>query len=214
MMAIARLHRRARDERGAALLELLTILPFLALLVVGIVEFGLTYRDNLTVTNATRSAARVGSNAGSQRRADVEILRAVRSAMRDIPTSAIDRVVIYDANLGGNLLTEPPSACKTTPAGGVNTATAVCNVYHGSEFGVTTFPSPGNFGAPTDTSCAGTDRDLIWCPTDRSDDQSTGVDALGIWISVKHDMTTGLLPWKSLQIRENAVMNLEPDLGP
>lgn len=214
MIWFSRLRRRADDDRGAALLELLTILPFLALLVVGIVEFGLTYRDNLTVTNAARSGVRVGSNAGSERRADYEIIRAVQSALQDIPTSAIERVVVYDANIGGSLLEDPPSICKTTVANGVNAVGAHCNVYHGSDFQTVGFPAPGDFGAPTDTACAGGDRDIIWCPTDRIDDQSIGVDALGVWISIEHDMTTGLLPWDSLTISENAIMNIEPNLNP
>ena len=213
MMRLANLHRRAEDDRGAALLELLTILPFLALLVVGIVEFGLTFRDNLTVTNAVRSGARVGSNAGNERRADYEVIRALQAALRDVPSDKINRVVIYDANLAGDL-DAPPEDCLTTLAFGVNSATAVCNVYHAADFATPGFPNPADFGAPTDTACAAGDRDRVWCPTTRIDDQSIGVDSLGVWVSVDHDMTTGLLPWDSLTITENAIMNLEPDLTP
>ena len=141
------------------------------------------------------------------------MIRALQAALKDIPSDKINRVVIYDANLASDL-DGPPALCLSTPAPGVNTPTAVCNVYHAADFAVPGFPNPADFGAPTDTSCAGGDRDRIWCPTSRTDDQSVGVDALGVWVSIDHDMTTGLLPWDSLTITENAIMNLEPDLTP
>jgi hypothetical protein len=53
--------RRPRGERGAALIELAIALPILILLVFGVVEFGVTYNDYISVRDGTRQAAREGS---------------------------------------------------------------------------------------------------------------------------------------------------------
>ena len=47
--------RRQDNERGAALVEMALVTPLLVLLVFGILEFGLAFRDRLTVSNATSS---------------------------------------------------------------------------------------------------------------------------------------------------------------
>jgi Flp pilus assembly protein TadG len=49
------------DESGAALIEFASGATLLLALLVGIVEFGLAFRDRLTITDSTQSAARVGS---------------------------------------------------------------------------------------------------------------------------------------------------------
>jgi Flp pilus assembly protein TadG len=51
--------RRARNERGAALLEMALTLPLLLLVCVGILEFGRAYQTWQVLTNAAREGARV-----------------------------------------------------------------------------------------------------------------------------------------------------------
>jgi hypothetical protein len=48
--------RRARDERGSALVELALVLPLVLMLVFGIIEFSATYNN---VRNGTREGARM-----------------------------------------------------------------------------------------------------------------------------------------------------------
>ena len=47
------------QERGAAAVEFALILPVLLLLVLGIMEFSRLYNEQISLTNAARSAARV-----------------------------------------------------------------------------------------------------------------------------------------------------------
>lgn len=47
-------------ERGAALVEFAIVLPFLLLLVIGLVEFGLLFYNQQVLTNSSREAARAG----------------------------------------------------------------------------------------------------------------------------------------------------------
>ncbi len=82
--------RRQEGSRGAVLVEFVLIAPVFALLVAGVLEFGLAFRDSMTVSNALRSGARVGSNAGRERLADYTILKSVEAAMKEVPTSRVD----------------------------------------------------------------------------------------------------------------------------
>src|SRR5689334_4406945 len=58
--------RRLRGDRGAALVESAIVLPFLALMVFGIVELGFLFRSASVAVSATRSGARLAAaNYGS-----------------------------------------------------------------------------------------------------------------------------------------------------
>lgn len=190
--------RRARDDRGATLIELALILPLLALLAFGTLEFGLAWRDSLTISNALRSGARVGSNAGDDRLADYNVLKQVESAIRDIDVARIERVVIYKAD---DLDGVAPQACiDGTPQAGV------CNVYTAAQMdslAETDFTDPDCSGEP----------DGPWCPTTREDRQVIGGDYLGVWVKVHREWITGLFPpTTGLTMTDSAVMRLEPRL--
>lgn len=47
-------------QRGAAAVELAIILPFLVVLVFGMIEFGIMFYDKAVLTNASREGARAG----------------------------------------------------------------------------------------------------------------------------------------------------------
>lgn len=51
--------RRFRKERGAAAVEFALILPALLLLVLGMIEFSRLFNQQISLSNAARSAARV-----------------------------------------------------------------------------------------------------------------------------------------------------------
>lgn len=50
--------RSLRDERGSALIEFAVTLPVLALLVLGIARFGITFNNYIALTDAVRAGAR------------------------------------------------------------------------------------------------------------------------------------------------------------
>src|SRR5262245_4482065 len=54
-----RAHKTMRKERGAALVEMVMILPVLTILFLGIVQFGLVLREHQIVQNAAREGARL-----------------------------------------------------------------------------------------------------------------------------------------------------------
>lgn len=193
----ARLRRR-RGDRGATLVEFALVLPILALLAFGTVEFGLAWRDSMTVSNALRSGARVGSNAGDDRLADYDILKQVESAIHEIDNTRIERVVIFrSTNLDGI----PPAGCVAgTPQSGV------CNVYTAAQMSSLTAASFDH------ATCSG-DPDSSWCPTTREDRQVVGPDYLGVWVQVHRDWITGLFPPSAgITMTDHAIMRLEPRL--
>lgn len=52
---------RGRDERGAVLVEFAFVLPLLLLLLLGIIDFGNTYNDFISIRQGVREAARQAS---------------------------------------------------------------------------------------------------------------------------------------------------------
>ena len=59
MAALTRLRARLSSESGAELVEFAVTLPLLLLIVLGIVECGLIFREYEVVTNAAREGARI-----------------------------------------------------------------------------------------------------------------------------------------------------------
>lgn len=51
----------ARNDRGVAALEFALVLPILVLLLLGIMEFGMIFGDQLALTHAAREGARLAS---------------------------------------------------------------------------------------------------------------------------------------------------------
>ena len=58
--------RRDSKDSGAAAVELALVLPFLLLLVCGVVDFGRAYNARITLSNAARESVRVWALGGTQ----------------------------------------------------------------------------------------------------------------------------------------------------
>jgi len=206
MRAVAALRRRLRDadgnrQRGAALVEFVLIAPVLVLIVAAIFEFGLAFRDSMTLSNALRSGARVGSNAGRERQADYTILKSVEAAMTEFPTARVERIIVYKASTSNSA---PSAAClAVTGSGGVNGS---CNVYQSTDLA----RPLSDFGGTT--SCSSTSPDRYWCPTSRQNQQALGADYLGVWMQIRYEYVTNVFPGSGITIRDRAIMRLEPRL--
>ena len=143
--------RRRRSERGAALVEMVLIVPVLLTLALGVAEFGLGWKDSLTISNAMRAGARVGSAAANGRTADYEVLQAIEAAMSSIPKNAIEQIVIYEANgPDGDI---PIDCAAGTPG-------PTCNVYVAADLDRLDTDFAGG-------TCSGSAPDRFWCPTAR-----------------------------------------------
>ena len=51
-------HSQLRNERGQTMVEFAVVLPVLALLLFGVIQFGIAFNSYLTITDAVRAGAR------------------------------------------------------------------------------------------------------------------------------------------------------------
>jgi Flp pilus assembly protein TadG len=99
-MAPLTLHRFARSERGAELLEFALVLPVLLLVLAGLLDMGLLFKDYEVVTNAAREGARMASLPGwveSDVKSRVDSYLSAGGVQGPATTTVTD-VVIADAN--------------------------------------------------------------------------------------------------------------------
>ncbi len=180
-------------ERGNALVEAAIITPLLITLLLGVVEFAMLAKDNMTVGNGSRAGARVGSAAGQDPLADYNILKAVEGATSGLAT--VDKVVVYHATSPSGAV---PPGCLT----GAGVA-GVCNVYTGTDLAI----SQAAFQA------AGFTKDDSWSAGSRVTSQSApgGPDYLGIYVEGTHQSVTNLILTNRV-VKDDVIMRLEPTL--
>jgi len=95
---------------GQALVEFAFVLPVLLLMMVAIVDFGIIFYAQMTVTNAAWEAARAGATIVDPTRGDQEIIGAVQAAAYGLDNSRlmIDIVTVqYQVELSFPSLTVP-----------------------------------------------------------------------------------------------------------
>ncbi|KAA0236006.1 MAG: hypothetical protein JJLCMIEE_00659 [Acidimicrobiales bacterium] len=201
---------RLRSERGAVMVELAIVAPLIVMLAMGIFEFGVAYRSDLSVGNAGRSGARIGSNAATHNLADHAILSGLGSAMSDLDLDKVNMVVVYRADDADG---EVPPGCITSSAlsaGGSNADN--CNTYDKNDLMNVVNDPVGSQSSFDDPNCVG-DKDAFWCSaTERENSQGApgGPDYLGVYISYDHDLVTGLFG-ATFTITDHTVMRLEPE---
>lgn len=184
---------RKDTESGAALVEMAIVLPLLILLVFGIVEYGLLFKEKLTVASATTSSARTGATMGARDEADIRILEAIEAGLFDsVDSSVLISVEIFSANpatgaqIAGKVNTysfAPATTCRWSPC-----------------------PDPADptfaYGGP-------------WIPSGRDttlEPGGGGVEVLGIKVRYHHTAVTNLIPGVDRDLTEIARIRLEPDV--
>jgi len=185
-------------EGGAVLVEFAFLLPLLALMAFGVMEFGLALQDRMAVQTATRTGARVGSAAGNTVEADRSLLLGVGSGLNDIGLANVEWVLVYRSSTADGAV---PAGCMDPP----RSASGSCNAYTGAQLQqLVAGTSPSSwFG------CGDGALDASWCPAGRQTIQSYGADHLGVWIRARRPMLTGFFG-SALTITDRGVMRLEP----
>lgn len=126
--------RRRRDD-GQGLIEFSLLLPVFALLLMGMLEFGLAFNHHLTLEYATREGARVGSalaDGGSSnclQGADIYMIdeqtvaaaqRILKSPGSPINVADVSEIRTYRADAAGNQITTQANVWSYTPGVGPN----------------------------------------------------------------------------------------------
>jgi hypothetical protein len=199
--------RRARGERGVAMVEMAIVAPLLALVVGGMVEFGMLWRDDMTASASTRAAARVASNLGDDNLADYEALLALDAGLSGLTNLNVEGVLIYNASAADG---EPHPSCFDGSGDPVDSA-GRCNYYTAAQLtaisGIDCSTACSEF--PDDASCA-SGWATYFCPQTRSTSQGSGTTIVGVWVRIQRDYITGMLPGDGVTITDQTVMRVEP----
>ena len=87
---------RKSKEQGSTLVEFAVIFPLIIMLVMGIAEFSLAFKDWLTINHASREGARAGATAANDISADMQVLNAIEEAVTGGDLNSIVDVKIKD----------------------------------------------------------------------------------------------------------------------
>lgn len=183
------------------------------LLMFGILEYGLLFRDNLTTNNASQEGARAASVGGRSAQADFLTLQTIGHGIAAMSLDQLNYVVVFNANdpshptsagLGFEMSDGDP--CHADSQAGL------CNRYVAADFALQYEDGDGdrlgNFGCvdvPPVTAI-----DDAWCPTVRNAGLGDDSDLIGVFVSTQHDYLTGFFG-ESQTLTATTVIRVEPD---
>jgi len=204
-MLMSRRGRRARGERGAAVVEFAILVPLLLLVVLGIIEMGLLMRDSVAANSAVRSGARTASAAAGAGPGTCQasanpppctpvsapaLAQAAADAMQSsglaIPTDDIEWITIYAPGANGFPLGRTDIRC--------NGATrCVTYVWDSNLSGGKFRYSSGSWDSKSVNACL----------------NDVGRDSVGVGMRVNHKWVSKLFG-SSMDLDEHVVMQFEP----
>ncbi|MGH8952436.1 MAG: TadE/TadG family type IV pilus assembly protein [Acidimicrobiia bacterium] len=185
---MSRIRRRKRDDRGATMVEFSLIFGFLLMIALGAFEYGMLFRDWMSVTISAREGGRVAASAANYGDADCVILEAASGALQSLESGEISEVHIYRSDATGS--------------------------YPGAGSSLTRRYSPFQPGDPSLVACLGADWNAehlgsAWDPADRVG--AAGVHWTGVRVEFEHDWYTNFLWWTgSVDFSDDAVFRMEP----
>lgn len=154
--------RRVRqDELGAVAVEFALILPILLLLLIGIVEWSLAFKDDLSVTSATRTGARTASAEGRSPTFADDTARAMAVAVTALNGDSIKEMWIYKAGTDGK------------PDSGSFSGCSVCVRYTWDKASSSFVKAGGDWPSSSQNACAGES------------------DTVGVYLKVDHSFLSG-----------------------
>ena len=186
-------------ESGATLVEAAIVLPVLLLVIIGIMEFGLAFKDFLTVSYISREGARIAALAGDDTSADCAILTGLGAIITPGDLARIQEIQIYKAD-------------PNTGSQGAAYNRAIYNT--GEDPTLCTQPVGGQPGDGWDvTYIAGG-----YNPTSRQVAVSaTGggstLDIIGVRVILDREWVTGFGPFSgSMTVDESTITRMEPEV--
>ena len=218
--------RRLRDDRGAVVVEAAMVFPLLVVFLCATIDFGVGFKDRMTIQSALRNGSRGGAGAVSAPNADQLALSTFYVGAAGIKGLDVKKVIIYRAN--GSADGRPSITCvNTNPTGSGNgqDGTSACNVYNWDQARKATDDSPltqFRGGTGTTSTCASPAWDRWWCAggtntatNERFADLSSTatVDSLGMYVSYLYTPYSGVFYNSGLLVEDYVVMRLEPKPG-
>jgi Flp pilus assembly protein TadG len=180
-----------------------TVTVFFTLLF-GVLEGGFLMSDYLATTSGTRAATRAATTKGNDADADYAILRQMKRETSALPSSNVQKIIIFKAT-GPGATVPTPCLSATLHIGVSDSGTnTYCNVYDRTDF--TAASTKFGCGAPATNYY-----DCGWDPKTRKVAVSAGVtpDYIGVYMRVTHPAITGLF-MKNYTFSSTVVYPLEP----
>lgn len=168
--------RRSRNERGTALVEAALVTPLFFLVIFGVFEFGLVFRQYLTVVNTTRNTARAATVAGNNLDADYRILQEFARSSKAIKQSEVQFVVVFKAPT----VDASPETTASLSGCLVASVPGKCNRYTVADLARPSSDFTGLSGAP----------DAAWPPSTRVVSLAGPPDKIGVFVHTKHDKSS------------------------
>jgi Flp pilus assembly protein TadG len=189
--------RRLHGERGVSLVEGAIIAPLFFFLIFGVMEFGLVFRQYLTVSTASQNGTRTASTQGNLADADYATLQQLQHSLTAVKSSEISYIVIFKATgTNSSMDSSPLSACKTASVANL------CNRYTTTDF---SRPASDFGNCPSVT----TGPDHYWCPLGRNVSAAGPPDYLGVYIASTYKAITGVFG-KNFTFGTQTIYRLEP----
>lgn len=171
-------------------MEFALVVPIVLLVVIGILEVGVAFRDLLTVSNAAKEGVRVVAAMGDDPLSDCMVLTKTSSALASsISISNLLTIEIFRADSDGDPIAGDTNV-YSLPVGADHT---VCADWS---------PNPENVAA------------LAWSPLDRNvkTGPTVDLDIAGVRVTYTHNWITGFPPFvNSFIVDQATVSRLEPE---
>ncbi len=176
------------------MVEFALVVPVFILLVIGLIEFAVTFSTQLNVNFASRDAALLAAEAGNGDGADCVILQSVETALNS-PTdkTSVQQVRIYQADVRGNEQAANVYSRTGSTSCTFQDGTTVTVPYSATSIG---YPETGRCTVIATSGCG-------------------GLDLIGIAISYRHVWVTPLpdlvqLPAGGITFTRSNTMRMEP----
>lgn len=187
--------RKRGAERGSVLFEAAICAPIFFLVLFAVLEFGLAFRQYLTVVNSARTTTRTLSAWGNNGSADFEALKQFSDSMDGIKPSEIQYVVVFKApGVRSDIETDPTlSACLVASQPGI------CNRY-----------TYADLNRPrTDFTGTGSAPDAAWPPAGRNVSLTGPPDYVGVYVKTHYNAITAAFG-KSYDFTDGVIYRMEP----
>jgi hypothetical protein len=213
---------KLKNDRGASLVESAIVSAVFILFIFSIIEFGLYFRDYLTVKDATDIAATEASIAGSSvlngRNADYAAVATIRNSTGVLDVNKIEKMIIWKAEPDGPL-SSPPQECVASNNSIKGTQVVVedgktypiyCNVYNlGGIYAIQSGDS--SYFVCDEPKIARVDiaEPCGWPIDDRQNEiGSPTIDYVGVYLQTRHEFMTGFFG-DGLTISNYSIKRLE-----
>jgi Flp pilus assembly protein TadG len=179
---LRRRHARVRGDRGVAAVEAAIVTPVFILLVVGVVEFGLAFKDQLAVTSAVRAGARIASSEPRYVNFAADAASQVAKEGGAVNMNDVTSLWVYKADSTGH----PIGA-----AGGFGSCSTSCVQFTWNSSTNTFVQTSGSWSATSQDACVGEE------------------DYVGVYLKLNHVGVTQVF-FNSIGLQSYTVMRLEP----